>query len=412
MKSKSVPGRRRMLGVSAGVAALSTFGSRMAHATALPIVNAVGTNVTSNVDRMISYRFQERTWQTPDGGTHMVVNRGTLPSKGALVLSSSYDNGVSWSAATVISNTDYTSTVDGFLNGNLLTVVYSTTDQRIQQGLYVYDPTLKRWTRSTTLTVYYNPTVVAYSPSIEMDAVGALWCCYVTEDKATLSTVIRLSFRSRLGGPWGDTTLQFGTTDNLPGERAGRLVRVPGGVGMVYTWHDDIYWASRLDGAPIVSPWTTTLLWRSDPPGSGGRGAWGGHFSVIKTPDGNAHMATVDAGRLVYFRYIAATGQWNPINVLSVDFAASYTQITLCEGKLLIVVNSQSQAMAIQSDNLGDSFYAIASLKHPPPTTGQSYSEPRLESPGVSRNPVPVLQQYTDGTLLKLMQFSVPLSGV
>ena len=409
MKKASLGSRRRVLGLGGSVAAIVAFGHSPARA-AVSTINATTTALTSSADRMISYRFQERMWQTPDGGTHLIVNRGSLSPAGGLVMCSSFDNGRTWLRALILSNSDFTSTCDGQMVGNDLNLVYSTTDLKILQTLLRYDPVARTWRRISSALVFGLAGTTALSPAVATDSLGAMWCSYVTQNDSTLQTVIRLSCRSRPGVAWSNTGQTFGASDTLGIERAGRPVRIAGGVGMIYTWHDDIVWATRADGAAINGAWTSTLLWRSDPPGSGGRGDWGGHYSMVTDLTGNIHLVTVDMGRVVYFRYLASPGMWEPMRALTGDIAAHYTQVTLCEGSLVVVANNQSQSQAWQSDNLGATFRLTANLRHAAATATITYDAPRQESPGVSRSPVPVLQLYSEGTTRRLMYFAVPLA--
>lgn len=404
--------RRQLLGWGSGLMALAAFAPCEAQA-ALPNLWATPTDLTSSADRMISYRFQDRMWQTPDGGTHLIVNRGSLSPGAALTMCSSYDNGRTWALKLALADTDHTSTCDGILNGNELNLVYSNPAGQIRQTSLAYDPGALTWTAGEALTVFAAEGTTAMSPSLVRDNIGAQWCSFVTQNDATLETALELAFRNRSAtSTWGDTGLVFGAIDNVEDvERAGCLVRLANGVGMFYTWHDDIWWATRTDGSPIVSEWTHTLLWRSDPPGSGHRGKWGGHFSIAADDIGNLHVATVDDGRIVYFRYIEQTGLWDPMIALTGSIGAAYTQITYCAGRLVIVGNVQSQARSFQSDDLGASFRATANLRHPASGgSGIDYSSPLLESPSISRNPIPVLQLYSQGGVNKLMRFEVPLA--
>jgi hypothetical protein len=411
MAKNGFDGRRRVLGLGGGVAAMAALGHSPAQAAVTTIhATTISPPLTSSADRIISYRFQERMWQTPDGGTHLIINRGSLSPTGALVMCSSFDNGRTWLRALILSNSDFTSTCDGQMTGNDLNLVFSTTDRRIMQTVLRYDPVARTWRRVSSATVYSLVGTTALSPAVVTDGLGAMWCSYVTQNDSTLDTVLRLSCRSRPGVGWSTTGQTFGAADTLGVERAGRPVRLAGGVGMIYTWHDDIVWATRADGAAVTSAWTLTPLWRSDPPGSGGRGEWGGHYSMVTDLSGNIHLVTADMGRVAYFRYLASPGMWEPMRPLTGNIGASYTQVTLCEGSLVVVANNQTQSQVWQSDNLGATFRLTANLRHAAATTTITYDAPRQESPGVSRSPVPVLQLYSEGTTRRLMYFAVPLA--
>lgn len=90
-EAKRLP--RDFIGFLCVVAALAS--PLCAHAGP-PVINSESTNLSGDSELMISYRHQERMWQTADGGLHLVVNRGTSPGNPALVLNSSFDGGVTW----------------------------------------------------------------------------------------------------------------------------------------------------------------------------------------------------------------------------------------------------------------------------------------------------------------------------
>ena len=111
-----------------------------------PVINSEPTNLSGNAELMISYRHQERMWQTSDGGLHLVVNRGTSQGNPALVLNSSFDGGVTWITQVTFANTNRDTTADGTLQGSLLALVYATADGGVSFAQLSYDSALRTWT--------------------------------------------------------------------------------------------------------------------------------------------------------------------------------------------------------------------------------------------------------------------------
>jgi hypothetical protein len=370
--------RRRALAVGAGTLLGSSLLSAPAQA-AVTNIPAVGTSLSSGSDRMISYRFQSRMWQTADGGTHLIINRGPLSPDASLVLYSSFDNGRTWLAALALQQTNFGSTVDGYLDGNTLRVVFSNSTGGINYLALTYDPATRVWTRKRIEPVFAVAGLVASSPAFVVDNAGAGWCCYSVQDTATLKWSLRMSFRSPGDNPWRDSEQTFGDTESQNSERAGRPVKLPTGVGLVYTDQKIIAWATRADGAPMRSPWTDTTVLLTTPPEGDGRGPYGGHFSVLTDPLGNLHLVTVDMTRIVYFRFLQSTQQWDPIRALTTPVFAIYVQITYCDGNLVVIGNANEQLQVIQSTDLGNTFAKTHLLTHPKATGSQDFANARME---------------------------------
>jgi hypothetical protein len=114
----------------------------------------------------------------------------------------------------------------------------------------------------------------------------------------------------------------------------------------------------------------------------------------------------------MYFRYNDSTHSWDPPRYLTDDVKATYPQVSIVDETLVLLVNYASFAVALESTDGGDTFLFTALLTHSgiESDSSVSYTNPRIESPGTSFRPLPVLQQYVDGSTQRLMYFAVPVS--
>jgi hypothetical protein len=383
--------------------------ARAAQPVSIP---AAPTTLTSDAERMISYRHGEHMWQTGDGATHVLINQGSLAPEGtSLQLFSSHDAGQSWVTSGWLANTDLYSTSDGVLTGNDLELVYSVTGGQIAYTLLRYDAVAGSWSTIVTETVFASPGSTAFNPALAIDGQGGRWCGFVNADNVTFATNIRMAWRG-VGAPaWTDTGLVFGQTDFVvaPVERSARPVRIAGGVGMVYTVHEKIFWGTRRDNQAPTEPWTAKLLFTGTPPFD--LDPFSSHFSLGADNQNNLHLATVEHGRLLYLRYANRTRTWSAARFLTQDVTAAYPQVTVAGETVAILANTQTFGGVLQSTNYGVSFTLTHLLTHDaaPPDSGLDYTSPRIESPGRSTSPIPVFQQYVDSGTQRLMFFPVPV---
>jgi hypothetical protein len=372
-------------------------------------IPAASTTLDSDSDRMISYRHQEHMWQTADGATHVVINRGTLAQPGAsLVLYSSFDSGKSWIEMLALGNSGIYSTADGVLVGNDLSLTYPSLTGKILFAVVHYDDVLKNWSPVRTETVFASSGIRGINPALAIDSQGTIWCAFVNVDNASNAANIRLVQQAPGVPGWQDTGLIFGPTDNTSIERSARPVVLSDGVGMVYTVHENIFWAYRLNGWPATAPWIEQTLFTSAPPYDDD--PYASHFSVVADDQKNLHMATVDHGQVLYFRFDNQTQAWNPSRFLTKDINAGYLQVSMALGNLAIFFNTYNYVKVLQSTDFGATFSFTHFLTHelPPPGGTISYALPRIETPGLSLGPIPVFQQYTDDAIQKVMYFEVP----
>jgi len=385
----------------------------MAHASyAQPAAIAASeTALESTVERMISYRHQQHMWKTSDGAIHVLINRGKMTASTSLRLHSSFDGGASWLQMRALAGTGIYSSSDGHLANDELSVAYSSATGEILFSVLRYDTVAKTWTLVNTETVFTPDTRHGLNPAITIDNWGTVWCAYVTKDGTTADASIRMARRASELDGWVDTGFVFGDVDNLSIERSARPVRLSDRVGMIYTVHENIYWAYRTDSMAPTEPWITKLLFTS--PDASDVDPYASHFSLAADSQNNLHMATVDRGRLLYFRYADKSASWAPGRALTNDIGAGYVQVVLPSGNVAIVANSGTHARVYQSTDKGTTFALKQLLTHAAPTPdGEiSYDLPRIEAPGFMpyASSIPVLQQYKAGTSHRLMFFDVPV---
>jgi len=373
------------------------------------VVPAQGVpSLTSNADRMISYRHQEHMWQTSDGALHVMINRGTLAPNSGLQLYTSQDNGLTWTLSASTGNTGTQSTSDGVLVGDTLSLVYSNNNNVIIYAGLQYNSSSKTWTPTGSQAVFGSQATTALNPAIAFDTVGNAWVAYVAQNISNGNYSIRMAKRNAGSTVWVDTGLVFGTVDNTSIERSARPIQMPNGMGMVFAVHDKVYWATRDNALPDNSAWTTALLF-THTPGSG-LDPYASHFNVLADDANNLHMAMVDAGNIKYLRYASRAGAWNAARALTTDGQAAYCQVSLVDGsKLAISYNMASKvSKTLVSIDKGLTFTGGYLLTHPAPTDGIEYSYARIETPIRVKSPAPLLQQYTDHGTQRVMLFQEP----
>lgn len=386
---------------------LGTTGVAVARSQPVEIVGSP-TTLSSTSDRIISYRHQEHSWQTADGAWHLVINRGALSRGASLVLYSSYDSGATWQATASLAGSDRTSTCDGLLLGTQLLLVYPDTADDIRLAALSYDAGARRWSLYGTELVAGSALVNFLNPALTMDARGRLWCAYVLQNPRTSNVAIRLSCKLTGTTSWTDTRLTFGVVGSDGIKRSARPVLLADGVGMVYSVDASIYWAKRLDDWSEDSSWALSTIFSGQPDAD----PYASHFSVVTDAFGNVHLAAVDAGRVVYARLLRGELAWRPALELTGFSGANYVQTSLCNGNLVVIGNTSDQTLQLyQSSDAGGTFALTAHLTHAPAPQGGnvSYNLPRVEAPGRSTSPLPVFQQYQQGTTEKLLLFSAPV---
>ncbi|MFO0898532.1 MAG: hypothetical protein U0836_14010 [Pirellulales bacterium] len=366
------------------------------------------TALTSTSDRIISYRHQEHSWQTADGALHIIINCGAQSRGASLVLYSSFDGGTTWQAMTSFAGSDRTSTCDGELVGGQLLVVYPDNSDDLRLADLSYNAGTRQWSFNGTQFVAKSALVKYLNPALTKDARGRTWCAYVLQNPRTSSVEIRLSYQPAGATSWSDTRLTFGVVGSGGVKRSARPVQLLDGVGMAYSVDASIYWAKRLDEWSEDSAWAVSTIFTGQPDAD----PYASHFSVATDAFGNVHLAAVDAGRVVYARLLRGELAWRPAVELTGFAGANYVQTSLCSGNLVVIGNTSDQTLRLyQSSDAGGTFAYTGHLSHAPAPAGSniSYDLPRLEAPGLSSSPLPVFQQYQQGTTEKLLFFSAPV---
>jgi hypothetical protein len=373
---------------------------------AAPPPNVLGTptDLTSDAERMISYRHQEHLWQTADGAHHLVLNRGSLAPAPGLSLYSSYDGGSSWLLQQTFAATDDQSTGDGQLAGDDLSVVYRTSAGAIAFAQLHYDASSRTWTPMLSETVFASTQAEGLNPALATDSRGTVWCAFAAHNFATNAWNLRLISRAGGGNVWVDTGLVFGPTERSS-ERSARPVAIPGGMGMMYTSKGTFYWAMRSDALPDNSPWDVGMVYVGG--SSFQRDPYSSHFSVVVDDQGNAHAAIADA---VYLRRSFTGGTWSAPKDLNQGKNTPYLQIALANGKVAVGWSAaRTKGSVVVSADGGYTFAPVAYLVLPPDAPGVKWGNARTEMPTRSTGPVaPLLQQYEDNAVQRLLLFRVP----
>lgn len=394
----------RAPGVIALVAALVSGGAL----AQVPVLASEPTNLSSSVDRMISYRHQEHMWQTADGALHLVMNRGGLDPATGLGLYTSFDGGRTWVVQLNWPGAGNQSTADGVLAGSRLSMVYSTDTGAIVYNDLRYDTGTRTWSQLQSETVFAPGAFTAENPTVAVDDNGTTWVVYVTTELATGALRINLAARAAGSAPWVDSGLVFGGAGAPDAGRSARLFAVAGGMTMLYKVGQTLTWATRPNSADTRAPWTESVLFVGTPQAP--HDPYASHFSIVADSQKNLHFVMADGEKLYYFRYSGRNRSWGAGRVLDRTAAVKYCQVSItADDRLMVVYNDASgDSRVMQSLNRGVSFTSIALLR-PTPVDGATYTYARVETPSRTTLPAPVLRQYAEGSVNKLMLFTVPL---
>lgn len=372
-------------------------------------IAASPTPMTSTSTRMISYRHQQHMWQLPDGSTHLLLNRGLQSQTGSLTLYGTFDGGATWVQQLTIPQTNGLNVSDGQINGNDLYVAYATANNQIAMSLLRYTPSTKTWALVRTQSVAAKTGVSYSNPGLAYDRAGNLFCAYVAQDTTTLMYSLKMAVRPAGQLAWTESSQTFGPVDADSAQRSGRPLMTAAGMGMVFTVHDTMFWAERQDGWTLDTPWPISTIHVTPPPSD--PDPYASHFSIVRELGGTMHLATVDKGRVVYFRYLASQQAWEPARQVSPFIGAGWVQLSIAEGKLVLMANALTNVRVWISTDSGDNFTVTHNLTHanPTPGSGLDYTAPRMETPTYSSSPIPTVQQFVEGQVQKLMFFAVPV---
>ncbi len=379
------------------------------------------TSLTSLSQRMISYRHQEHSWQTADGGIHVLINHTKQSGNNSLTLYSSHDAGATWQQQQVLNGTGASNVSDGYYDSatSSLSVIYDTVGGDIRFVTFPYDSSKRSFAAGAIQTLPRgSATTSGANPSFVTDTKGNTWAAFVETDSADGKSVIVLHLRKPGKTKWNNTGLQFGPKDaTAPApqvKRSARLVLTPAGVGMVFTVHETMYWSERPVKGDAGTPWSAaqTLYTSPNPPDSEPVSS---HFNTALDGKGYIHLAFADGGALMYMRYDAKSLAWSPYATLvpaSAGAQITYPQMVWQGNQnIAIISNYGEMARIYQATDRGTSaaagdtgdFACTDRFQHTPTSqTGglQDYTLPRLEAPSNASlfQPVPVFQQFIDYT--------------
>lgn len=395
-----------LLAIAARLGIASFLGVALSAQAGPAVIASSTTTLKSTADRMISYRQQDHMWHTSDGATHVLINRGGRADGRSLSLNSSFDGGSTWTSdVATLPSTGTTTTSDGYIVNDDLHVTYSGQAGDIRYTQLRYDSAARTWTVLSTQVVYTSAGDLALTPALAADALGRIWLAFTNQNIATSNYSIKM-MRKDLGAEnWVDTGFVFGEVDNLSNERSARPVALPTGMGLVYTVHQDTYWAQRNNAWGVGQAWSRKLIYANqvvdkDP--------YGSHFSVVADAVGNLHMALVDGGKLIYSRFDIASKVW-ATRALTGDIKATYVQALVALGNIVLVTNNLTRLRVYQSSDSGTTFANTHALTHPAGSATVIYDNPRVEAPAIGSSPFPVLQQYVSGSQQRLLFFAVPV---
>lgn len=376
-------------------------------AQAAPAVIASSTTTLwGTADRMISYRQQDHMWHTSDGATHVLINRGARAYGRSLSLNSSFDGGSTWtSAVATFPFTGTTTTSDGYIVNDDLHIAYSGQAGDIRYAHLHYDSADGSWTVLSTQIVYASAGEVALTPALAADALGRIWLAFTSQNTATSNYSIKMVRKDLGAQTWVDTGFTFGEVDNLSNERSARPIATPTGMGLVYTVHQNTFWAKRNNGWSVDQPWARKFVYANK---VDDKDPYGSHYSVVADAAGNLHMAMVDGGKLIYAKFDADTQAW-ATRTLTRDIKATYVQALVALGNIVLITNNLTRLRVYQSSDGGTTFSNTHALTHPAGSATVSYDNPRVEAPAIASSPFPVLQQYVNGSQQRLLFFAVPV---
>lgn len=369
------------------------------------------TNLKSTADRMISYRHQRHMWVTNDGAIHVLFNKGKNSYGASLVLYSSFDDGKSWKWMLSIPNTNGQSTADGFLVKKKLSLAYSSTTGSILFLPITYNFLAKKWVSGHAITAYQSRIFVATNPTIVVDNKGYLWTAFVVQQNFTKNYSIKLFNSSNQGLNWDNTYVSLGAIDKSA-RKSARLVALKDRIGVIYTNDDTFYWAYKIDRFFFNTPWRSQSIFAYQP--SSNNSLYSSHFNLVSDSLDNIHLTTHDLGKLIYLKFDGQNQNWKPKKILSDDVRASYTQVSLStDNKLFIAYNRLTQVGVLESSDYGESFKFINLLTNPErsdfPGNTVNFKPPRIITPAIISNQLPLLQQFQIDRGYSLVYFNLPL---
>ncbi len=362
---------------------------------------------------MISYRHQRHTWVTNDGAIHVLFNQGKNNYGASLVLYSSFDGGRSWRWISSIPNTNSESTTDGFLFKQKLFLSYSSASGKILFLPIAYDSLAKKWVISLASNLYQGKDYVATNPTIVADSNGYLWATFVVQHVTNKTYSIKLFNSIDRGLSWGNTYISLGSI-NKSAKKSARLVALNDRLGVICTNEDTFYWAYRNNNFTFNTPWIAQSIFTYQP--GSNNSLYSSHFSLVADPLNNIHLTTHDLSKLVYLKFDKKYNNWQKAKTLSNEGGVSYVQTSLSvDNKLLVAYNKQTQVGVFASSDYGKSFKFAKLLPHPQKSDIASnlvsFEEPRIITPAIINNALPLLQKFQLDNDYSLVDFNLQLDA-
>jgi len=370
------------------------------------------SDLTSDSERMISYRHQQHLWRTDDGALHLLVNRGTTVTDPGLSLYTSLDNGSTWLLAHDLPDTSDTDTGDMVLQGNLLSIVYPNINGEIVFDQLSYDSATTSWTLLTHEIAFSESGRLGVNPSLTIDAAGNVWAAFVHRVRSGAATDLRMVVRPA-GGSWMSTGQIYGPTDNKSIERSARLVSTAGGVGMVYKVRNAMYWAMFDASQPLDSEWPSQLLLVGTPQRRLAD-PYASHFGARVDASDRVHISLVDDYNIWYLGGPADGSAWTQPLLLPTRGDIAYSQMALIGSRIIVAYGPSSPTAAkagavLESTDGGLSFSVINDLRPPKGVPNASYKTPRIELPVNAVAPLNILQQFEQEGGQRLLTYSVEI---
>ncbi|WP_292949873.1 MULTISPECIES: hypothetical protein [unclassified Neptuniibacter] len=371
------------------------------------------TTITGTAERMISYRHQERFVFTDDGSQHLLVNLGNRDSENqaALALMVKESGDLGWKETIDLECSDHESTADLLIHDNYLHIVHSC-GKELWYSRLTYDPHLFTWWNLKKRRIFKSFTQTPSAPTLAVDNDQTFHVAFTLTGRTNKVQLTGLSSEKPLRS-WDDAGV-WGSKNRRPA-KAGRLLNLDTGIALIYTdvsSGDDSQSTLNFTRATSGGNWTVPVVLEATP--AGFHDPYGSHYSASVDEQGNIHLIWPVDKHLKYYRYDATTEQWNSSFVLENPHNAVYSQVSLhTDGRVFLIFNIGEQLQVIESDDYGLTYTSTVILIHPLLGEGYDWAQPRVETPAIFSDRLPVLQQLSTvptaelGSVERLYLFSV-----
>lgn len=358
------------------------------------------TNITGTAERMISYRHQERFLITDDGTQHLLANLGNRESENryALALMVKESGSFGWEEVVDLECSDHESTADLLIQNEYLHIVYSC-GKELWYSRLSYDPFLATWWNLKKRRIFKSFTQTPSAPTLVIDKDQAFHVVFTLRNLNFNVELVGLSTDAPLRS-W-DVSGNWGSHNKRPA-KAGRLLSLDMGIALIYT---DVVTDGGVNGD---EPQSTLNFTHKGPEGSwstpivletteaGFHDPYGSHYSASVDAQGNIHLIWPVEKQLKYYRYDHGSEQWSMSYVLENPHKSVYSQVALhTDGRVFLIFNTGNQLQVIESNDDGLTFNHTVFLIHPILKPLYDWSQPRVETPAVIFDRLPVLQQLS-----------------